>query len=239
MIELMGLTKRYGSVTALDQVSMSVSAGSVTALLGPNGAGKSTLMRIVMGLTLPTSGEALLFGKRYEALTDPGSRVGCLLDAGGLHPGRTGREELVLTRIALGLAKSRVDEVLDMVQLTRSESRRRVGTYSLGMKQRLALGNALMSDPEVVILDEPSNGLDPDGIVWMRACLRGLADRGCAVLVSSHLLHEVAQVADYIAVMSRGQLKVWGTLSSVAPHVGDIEEAYRSITRAAQGGELR
>jgi ABC-2 type transport system ATP-binding protein len=210
MITVEHLTKRYGRFTAVDDISFEVRPGSVTGFLGPNGAGKSTAMRMMTGLTPPTSGGSEVLGRPYRDLPNPGCRVGVMLDAAAQHPGRTGREVLRLTSIQLGLPKGRVDEVLVLVGLTDDEASRRVRNYSLGMRQRLGLASALMGEPEVLILDEPANGLDPQGIHWMRSLLRGFADRGGTVLLSSHLLHEVQVIADELVIIGRGRIVAQG-----------------------------
>jgi ABC-2 type transport system ATP-binding protein len=210
MITVEHLTKRYGRFTAVDDISFEVRPGSVTGFLGPNGAGKSTAMRMMTGLTPPTSGGSEVLGRPYRDLPNPGCRVGVMLDAAAQHPGRTGREVLRLTSIQLGLPKGRVDEVLVLVGLTDDEASRRVRNYSLGMRQRLGLASALMGEPEVLILDEPAKGLDPQGIHWMRSLLRGFADRGGTVLLSSHLLHEVQVIADELVIIGRGRIVAQG-----------------------------
>ncbi|MEO3791769.1 ATP-binding cassette domain-containing protein [Nonomuraea sp. B10E15] len=232
MIEFQRLGKRYSDVKALDDVSFTVPAGSVTGFLGPNGAGKSTAMRILAGLSRPTSGSATVLGRRYAELERPGYEVGTLLDASAQHPGRSGREVLTLGAMMLGLPRSRVDEVLELVGLTGKEGRRAVGGYSLGMRQRLGIGHALLGRPRALILDEPANGLDPQGIHWMRGLLRDLADSGCAVLLSSHLLHEVEQVADRIVMIGRGRLLAQGTPAELGQGRG-LEQTFLELTAAA------
>ncbi|MCC5576572.1 ATP-binding cassette domain-containing protein [Microtetraspora sp. AC03309] len=215
MIEFRNVSKIYKGVKALDDVSFTVEAGSVTGFLGPNGAGKSTAMRILVGLSRATAGSATMLGRTYAELACPGFHVGTLLDAGAQHPGRTGREILTLGAMMLGLPRSRVDEVLDLVGLTGRESGRTVSGYSLGMRQRLGVGHALLGRPKVLVLDEPVNGLDPQGIRWMRGLLHGLSDSGCSVLLSSHLLHEVEQVADHIVIIGRGRVLTQGTVDEL------------------------
>ena len=210
MIRVENLTKRYGSVTAVDGATFTVRPGTVTGFLGPNGAGKSTVMRMLTGLTPPTSGHATVLGRAYRDLPNAGSHVGVMLDASAQHPGRTGREALTLASIAIGVPRTRVDEVLRLVGLTDDEAGRRVRTYSLGMRQRLGLAGAFLGEPRVLVLDEPANGLDPQGIHWMRGLLRDFADRGGAVLLSSHLLAEVQAVADDIVVIGRGRIGARG-----------------------------
>ena len=223
MITVEHVTKTYGGFTAVNDVSFTASAGRVTGFLGPNGAGKSTTLRIVTGLTPPTRGDAQVAGRRFADLPNPGFEVGVLLDASAQHAGRTGREILRLSQQMMGLPRGRVDEMLDLVSLTPTEAGRRVRDYSLGMRQRLGIAHALLGDPEVLILDEPANGLDPAGIRWMRDLLRGYADRGATVLLSSHLLHEIEVVADDIIVIGNGRIVAHGTkaelLASAGTHV--------------------
>lgn len=211
MISVEGLTKVYGNTVSVDNVSFQAKPGRVTGFLGPNGAGKSTCMRMMTGLTPPTRGHATILGKDYSKLDNPGRHVGVLLDASAQHAGRTGREVLTLGAKTMGLGTDRVDEILDVVGLTPPEAKRRVGDYSLGMRQRLGIGHALLGDPEVLILDEPANGLDPAGIRWMRGLLRSYAERGGTVLLSSHLLHEVEQIADDLVMIGRGRIVRQGT----------------------------
>ncbi|HYH23706.1 MAG TPA: ATP-binding cassette domain-containing protein [Blastococcus sp.] len=238
MIRIEQLTKRYGAHTAVDSVSFAVTPGTVTGFLGPNGAGKSTTMRMLVGLTPPSSGSAVVLGVPYPSLPNPGRRVGVLLDASAQHPGRTGREVLSLGATLMGLPRSRVDEILDLVGLTDGESRRRVGDYSLGMRQRLGIGHALLGDPEVLILDEPANGLDPGGIHWMRGLLRRFADRGGSVLLSSHLLHEIEVIADELVIIGGGRIVAQGRKSAMLAGAGtvvrspDIETLAGALTRA-------
>ena len=211
MITVEGLTKVYGNTVSVDNVSFQAKPVRVTGFLGPNGAGKSTCMRMMTGLTPPTRGHATILGKDYSKLDNPGRHVGVLLDASAQHAGRTGREVLTLGAKTMGLGTDRVDEILDVVGLTPPEAKRRVGDYSLGMRQRLGIGHALLGDPEVLILDEPANGLDPAGIRWMRGLLRSYAERGGTVLLSSHLLHEVEQIADDLVMIGRGRIVRQGT----------------------------
>ena len=210
VIVVEGLSKRYAGFTAVDDVTFECRRGRVTGFLGPNGAGKTTTMRILVGLTPPTSGSALIGGHRYVDIPNPGRHVGVLLDASAQHAGRTGREVLRLGARTMGLPDSRVDEMLEMVSLTRSEAKKRVRAYSLGMRQRLGIAHALLGDPSVLILDEPANGLDPAGIRWMRGLLADYAERGGTVLLSSHLLHEVEQVADQIILIGNGRILAQG-----------------------------
>ncbi|WP_276908936.1 ABC transporter ATP-binding protein [Corynebacterium riegelii] len=205
MIEVQGLTKRYGAVTAVDDLTFSVQPGHVTGFLGPNGAGKSTTMRMILGLDKPTAGTALINGAPYSALTNPTRKVGALLDAKGVHPNRSARATLLWQAQAAGLPASRVDEVLSLVGLSEAAGKR-VGGFSLGMSQRLGIAAALLGDPEILILDEPVNGLDPEGIRWVRGLLKSFAAEGRTVLVSSHLLAEMAQTADHLIVIGKGKL---------------------------------
>ncbi|GAB3452657.1 ATP-binding cassette domain-containing protein [Actinophytocola sediminis] len=200
-----GLRKRYGQTQALDGMSFTVRPGLVTGFVGPNGAGKSTTMRVILGLAAVDAGTALVGGQPYHRLRRPLSHVGALLDATAPHPGRTGRDHLLWLAHAQGLGAGRVDQVLDQVGL-RSAARRTAGGYSLGMRQRLGIAAALLGDPPIVLLDEPFNGMDPEGIVWMRGFLRSLAERGRAVLVSSHLMGEVQGTADHLVVVGRGRV---------------------------------
>ena len=205
MIEVQGLTKHYGPVRAVDDLTFSVKPGVVTGFLGPNGSGKSTTMRMLLGLDTPTQGTALIDGAAYRDLPQPTHRVGALLDAKGVHPNRTARNSLLWQAQAAGLPANRVDEVLGLVGLT-DVADKRVGGFSLGMGQRLGIAAALLGDPEYLILDEPVNGLDPEGIRWVRGLLRGLAAEGRTVFVSSHILAEMAQTADNLVVIGRGKL---------------------------------
>ncbi|WP_066912281.1 ABC transporter ATP-binding protein [Millisia brevis] len=215
MIDIDNLTKRYGATTAVDNISFTVSPGSVVGFLGPNGAGKSTAMRMMTGLTPPTSGRATILGRPYRELPNPGRHVGVMLDASAQHPGRSGREVLTLAALQTGMPKARVDQMLELVGLTDAESRRTVRNYSLGMRQRLGLASALIGDPRVLILDEPANGLDPQGIHWMRGLLRDYADHGGTVLLSSHLLHEVQIIADELVMIGHGRIVAQGSKDSL------------------------
>jgi ABC-2 type transport system ATP-binding protein len=206
VIEVDTVSKTYGSFTALDKVSFRARQGRVTGFLGPNGAGKSTTMRVMVGLTPPTSGTVTIGGHRYADLTNPARHIGTLLDASAQHAGRTGREILALGAKTIGAPSTKVDELLALVGLTGKEAKRRVRHYSLGMRQRLGIAHALLGEPSVLILDEPVNGLDPAGIHWMRVMLRDYAARGCTVLLSSHLLHEVEMIADDIVLIDRGRI---------------------------------
>ncbi|MGY1667987.1 ABC transporter ATP-binding protein [Geodermatophilus sp. SYSU D00696] len=205
MITVRGLTKRYGAVLAVDDLTFDVEPGKVTGFLGPNGAGKSTTMRAVLGLDRPTAGTALVNGRPYAALAEPLREVGAMLDPGAVHPGRTGRAHLRVAARTNGIPRRRVDEVVEQAGLG-AAARRRIAGYSLGMRQRLGIAAALLGDPGVLLFDEPVNGLDLDGVRWIRGLLRRLADEGRTVLVSSHLLSEVEQTADRLVVVGRGRL---------------------------------
>ncbi|HET6154181.1 MAG TPA: ATP-binding cassette domain-containing protein [Marmoricola sp.] len=220
MIKLEGVSKRYGDFVAVDNVSFVAQPGRVTGFLGPNGAGKSTSMRIMVGLTPLDRGTCTIGGLKYADIPNPGRHVGVLLDASAQHAGRTGREVLALTALTMGLPMVKVDEMLTLVGLTDKESSRRVKNYSLGMRQRLGLANALIGDPSVLILDEPANGLDPAGIHWMRSLLRNYAERGGTVLLSSHLLHEVEMIADEMVLIGRGKIVAQGTKAELLKTAG-------------------
>ena len=222
MIRLENLTKRYGGFTAVDDVTFEARPGVVTGFLGPNGAGKSTALRMVCGLTPPTSGRVTVLGRPYAELPTPAVHVGTLLDAGAQHAGRTGREILTLAAIAAGRPRSRVEEMLDLVGLTPDEAGRRIRHYSLGMRQRLGIAHALLPDPQVLVLDEPANGLDPQGIHWMRTLLAGLAAQGRTVLLSSHLLHEVELVADELVLIGRGRIVAAGPKDVLLAGTGSV-----------------
>jgi ABC-2 type transport system ATP-binding protein len=227
MITVSDLSKRYGGFTAVDHIDFVCRPGRVTGFLGPNGAGKTTTMRVMVGLTPPTSGTVTIGGHRYGDIPNPGRHIGVLLDASAQHAGRTGREVLALSAATMGLPKSRVDEMLELVSLTPSEAKRRVRNYSLGMRQRLGIANALMGEPSVLILDEPANGLDPAGIRWMRDLLKSYADRGGTVLLSSHLLNEVEQVADDMLLIDRGRIVASGDKETLlrSSHTGTLVTA--------------
>ncbi len=226
MITVEGLTRTYGGFTAVDDVTFACQPGRVTGFLGPTGAGKTPTMRVLVGLTPATRGRATIGGHRYQDIPNPGRHVGVLLDASAQHGGRTGREILTLGATAMGLPVSRVDEMLALVSLSPDEAARRLRHYSLGMKQRLPIAHALLGDPRVLILDEPANGLDPAGIRWMRGLLKGYADRGGTVLLSSHLLHEVEQIADEMILIGRGRIVAQGDKKSLM----DSQRATRRAT---------
>jgi len=222
MITVEELSKRYGGHQSVDRVTFQAQPGSVTGFLGPNGAGKSTTMRMMTGLTRPTAGRSTILGVPYAELPNPGRHVGVLLDASAQHNGRTGREVLRLGATLMGLRRQRVDEMLEIVGLSGDEGDRRVGNYSLGMRQRLGIAHALLGDPQVLILDEPANGLDPAGIHWMRGLLKTFADRGGTVLLSSHLLHEIEVVADHLVVIGRGVIVADGSKAELLNAVGTL-----------------
>ncbi len=211
-IEVKGLTKRFRAVTAVDDLSFTVQPGRITGFLGPNGAGKTTTLRILLDLATSTSGSCTIGGQRYRDILDPARHVGAVLEATNFHPSRRARAHLQMLAIEAGIESSRVDVVLELVGLT-ADAKRKVGGYSLGMRQRLQLAGALLGDPGVLVLDEPSNGLDPQGIAWLRDLLRHLAAQGRTILVSSHLLAEMAQTVDDVVIVSKGQLRAQGPLS--------------------------
>ncbi|BCJ58311.1 ABC transporter ATP-binding protein [Micromonospora endophytica] len=236
MIEVAQLTKRYGRHTAVADVSFRCEPGTVTGFLGPNGAGKSTTMRMICGLTPPTAGSATITGQPYRQLPNPGRTVGVLLDASAQHAGRTGREVLTVAAATMGVHQRMVGEALDRVGLNAVAAKRRVRAYSLGMRQRLGLAHALLGDPRVLVLDEPANGLDPEGIFWMRGLLRDFADRGGTVLLSSHLLREVEAVADRLVVIGGGRIVSQGDKDELLAGGGTL---VRARDRAALRGALQ
>ena len=225
MITIDSLTKKYGRRIVVDDVSFTARAGCVTGFLGPNGAGKSTSMRMMVGLTRPTSGAATIHGRRFADLPNPGREIGVMLDASAQHAGRTGREILALAQQMTGIESRRVPELLGVVGLTETESNRRIGSYSLGMRQRLGIAVALIGRPSVLILDEPANGLDPAGIRWMRDLLRDFADDGGTVLLSSHLLHEIEVIADDIVMIGNGRIVARGAMTELLRGGGTIARA--------------
>jgi ABC-2 type transport system ATP-binding protein len=208
------LTKRFGGVVAVDDLSFELQQGTITGFLGPNGAGKTTTLRMLLGLAAPTSGRTFLFGQPYAELAEPSRRVGAVLEATDFHPGRSGRDHLRMLAEAVDLPGSRVEEVLRLVELQEA-ARRRVKTYSLGMRQRLGLAAALLGDPELLILDEPANGLDPGGVRWLRDFLRAFAADGRTVLISSHVLAEVAQTVDEVLIINHGKLVTESSLEQL------------------------
>jgi ABC-2 type transport system ATP-binding protein len=230
-VTVAGLSKRYGAVTAVDDVTFELAEGRVTAFLGPNGAGKTTTLRMILGLARPSAGRALVAGVPYARLRQPRRVVGAVLENTAAHPGRRGRDHLRVLARPAGADDARVDQVLERVGLTAADARRRVGGYSLGMRQRLAIAGALLGDPEVLVLDEPANGLDPGGMAWLRGMLRDFAAQGRTVVVSSHVLSEVAQTADDVVVLHRGVLRYSGPLAALAGEES-LEAAFLRLTEA-------
>jgi len=228
-----GLSKRFGSLKAVDDLSIRLEPGTITGFLGPNGAGKTTTLRMLLGLARPTSGEALVFGRRYADLEQPARRIGAVLEATDFHPGRSARDHLRSLTLAAELPERRIDEVLGLVEL-RDVARRRVKTYSLGMRQRLGLASALLGEPELLILDEPANGLDPEGVRWLRDFLRAFAAGGKTVFVSSHVLAEVAQTVDRVVIINHGRLVAESPLSELTARVSGAVRV-----RTPQAGELQ
>lgn len=250
MIEARGLTKHYGSATAVDDMSFTVQPGKVTGFLGPNGAGKSTTMRMTVGLDAPTKGDVTVNGRRYVDHGAPLREIGVLLDAKAVHPGRTARNHLQAMAATHGISRSRVDEVIDLAGLP-SVADKRVGGFSLGMGQRLGIAAALLGDPQTLILDEPVNGLDPEGVLWVRGLTRSLADQGRTVFLSSHLMGEMALTADHVIVVGRGRVLADAPISELiaaahgervrvaSPHAEQLEAVLRSQqgTVVATGGD--
>ena len=233
MITVSGLTKHYGDRTAVDDLTFTIAAGRVTGFVGPNGAGKSTTMRMMVGLTQPDSGEVRFDGVRYTDLQNPARMVGAVLDARCMHPGRTARNHLRALASMAGLPVDRVEQVLADVGLD-SAVDQRAGGFSLGMRQRLALAGALLGDPQILLLDEPSNGLDPDGIRWLRNRLRSFADAGGTVFVSSHLIAELAKFADDLVVVGAGRLIAAETVESLTSRTGmSLEDSLLDMTTAS------
>lgn len=239
MIEVRGLTKRFGALIAVDHVSFAIERGSIVGFLGPNGAGKTTTLRMLLALIAPTEGTATINGRPYRQLPSPPHAVGAVLDSVAAHPGRTARNHLRIHALATGVPASRVTEVLELVELTDAADRR-VGEFSLGMRQRLALATALLCDPEILILDEPVNGLDPEGVRWLRGLLRDLVSDGRTVLISSHMLAEVAQSADSVLIMDHGRLITHAPLAELiaqttqailvrTPRADDLAAALRPV----------
>ena len=232
-IAVHGLSKRFGDVVAVDRLGFEVEEGTVVGFLGPNGAGKTTTLRMLLGLVTPTAGSATIHGLPYRELPDPVRQVGALLEASGFHPGRTARNHLLVAATATGLPPGRADQVLAQVGLA-DAARRRVGGFSLGMRQRLGLATALLGDPQVLVLDEPANGLDPQGVHWLRGFLRQLADQGRTVLVSSHVLAEVAQTVDQVVILAGGRLVTQAPLAALT------DQARGAVrVRSADTGALR
>jgi ABC-2 type transport system ATP-binding protein len=225
------LSKRYGEVVAVDRITFELERGTITGFLGPNGAGKTTTLRVLLGLAEPTSGEALVFGRRYRELEDPVRKVGAVLESGDFDPGRSGRNHLRTLAVATGIPGERVEELLELVELVRAADRP-VRTYSLGMRQRLGLAAALLGDPELLLLDEPANGLDPAGVHWLRGFLHRLAGDGRTVLISSHVLAEVAQTVQRALIISGGRLAGTLELEELEDGARSLEAAYLELTGA-------
>ena len=232
VVTVTSLTKRYGELVAVDDLTFSLHSGTVTGFLGPNGAGKTTTLRMLLGLTEPTAGEALIFGRRYRALDDPARRVGAVLESADFHPGRTGRDHLRALALAAEIPSSRVEEVLALVEIE-AVADRRVKTYSLGMRQRLGLAGALLGDPELLVLDEPANGLDPAGVHWLRRFLRWFAEQGRTVLVSSHMLAEAAQTVDQVVIIDGGRRVASGRLDELTEPGRTLEDVFLGLTGPA------
>jgi ABC-2 type transport system ATP-binding protein len=230
-VALRALSKRFGPTRAVDDLTTDFVPG-VTGFLGPNGAGKSTTLRMALGLVRPTGGQALVGGRPYAELERPMRTVGAVLESGACHPGRRGRDHLRLAARLADVPESRVDDVLDQVGLTEAAGRR-VGGYSLGMRQRLSLATALLGDPEVLVLDEPANGLDPAGMAWLRGLLRSLADDGRTVVVSSHVLAELAQTVDRVVILGAGRLRFDGTMTELTAYGETLEAAFLRLTAPA------
>ena len=236
-LALSGLTKTFGAKRAVDDLSLNVRQGELYALLGPNGAGKTTTLRMLLGLVSPSDGTAIINGYPYRELIEPRHVVGAMLESSGAYPGRTARNHLRIEALAGGAPRSRVDEVLDLVDLTAAADRR-VGQFSLGMRQRLGLATALLCDPEILILDEPANGLDPEGVHWLRRLLRNLAAEGRTILVSSHILAEVAQTVDAVVILDHGRLVTQAPLAELtATGGGSLEDIFLNLT--SDQGALR
>jgi ABC-2 type transport system ATP-binding protein len=232
VIEVHGLTKRFGPVVAVDRLSFRVEAGEVAGFLGRNGAGKTTTLRMLLGLVRPDAGTATINGKRYADLDEPLHQVGAVLEESRCYPGRTARNHLRVQALAGQADPSRIDEVLELTGLSAAADRR-VGGFSLGMRQRLGLATALLTDPELLILDEPANGLDPEGVRWLRDLLRGLAAEGATVLVSSHILAEVAQTVDSVVILDHGRLVTQSSLAELTLGATDLEDAFLRLTKEA------
>ena len=234
-VEARGLRKSFRGHVRVDDVSFTVGRGRVVGLLGPNGAGKTTTIRMLLGLAAPDAGDALVLGRRFRDLGEPARTVGAVLDAGGLHPARTGRQHLRIAAARARVADTRVEEVLDEVGMT-DDADRRTSSYSLGMKQRIAVAAALLAQPRILVLDEPANGLDPTGMHWLRQRLRAFADAGGAVLLSSHLLSDVQDIADDIVVVTDGRVVADTTLrEALAASGGHLEEFYLRLTAGRAG----
>ncbi len=228
-VSVRGLAKRYRDVLAVEDLNFELEPGTITGFLGPNGAGKTTTLRLLLGLARPTAGEALIFGRRYHALEHPSHTVGAVLESGDFDPGRSGRNHLRALALATGIPVDRVDELLELVTL-QAAANRAVRTYSLGMRQRLGFAAALLGDPELLLLDEPANGLDPAGVAWLRGFLRRFAQQGRTVLISSHVLAEVAQTVDRVLVINHGRLAATVGLDELAAGARSLEDVYLDLT---------
>jgi len=229
VVSARGLSKRYGDAFALEDVSFALDAGTITGFLGPNGAGKTTTLRLLLGLAQPTAGQALVFARRYEELEHPAHRVGAVLESGDFDPGRSGRNHLRALALATGISYARVEQLLELVEL-QAAAHRPVRTYSLGMRQRLGLAGALLGDPELLLLDEPANGLDPAGVHWLRGFLCQFAASGRTVLISSHVLAEVAQTVEQVLIIDRGRLVATVRLDELADGASSLEDRYLELT---------
>jgi ABC-2 type transport system ATP-binding protein len=229
VLTVRGLSKRYGGLRAVDDLTFTLQRGTITGFLGPNGAGKTTTLRLLLGLAEPTSGEALIFGHRFRELDDPACLVGAVLESDDFDPGRSGRNHLRALAVAIGVPDTRVDELLELLQLE-GAARRTVKTYSLGMRQRLGLAAALLGDPELLLLDEPANGLDAAGVRWLRRFLREFAEQGKTVLVSSHMLAEIAQTVDQVLIINQGRLAATLRLEDLADDPRSLEDLYLELT---------
>jgi ABC-2 type transport system ATP-binding protein len=233
VVSARGLTKRYGETTAVEDVAFVLDPGTITGFLGPNGAGKTTTLRMLLGLARPTAGEALVFGRRYEELERPARRVGAVLESDDFDPCRSGRNHLRALALAIGVPNHKVEELLALIELEASANRL-VRTYSLGMRQRLGLAGALLGDPDLLLLDEPANGLDPAGVAWLRSFLRRFADQGGTVLISSHVLAEVAQTVDQVLIIDGGRLIATVRLDELADGPLSLEGLYLELTAKAK-----
>jgi ABC-2 type transport system ATP-binding protein len=231
VVTVRSLSKRFGDTVAVDDLTFSLGRGTVTGFLGPNGAGKTTTLRLLLGLAEPSAGEALVFGRRYRDLDHPARRIGAVLESADFHPGRSGRDHLRALALAAAIPPDRVEEVLELVELTTAAGRR-VRTYSLGMRQRLGLATTLLGDPELLILDEPANGLDPAGVHWLRRFLRRFAEQGRTVLVSSHMLAEAAQTVDDVVIIDHGRLVTTGRLDELTTDGRTLEDVFLALTGA-------
>jgi ABC-2 type transport system ATP-binding protein len=231
-VTVSSLTKRFGELVAVDDLTFSLRSGTITGFLGPNGAGKTTTLRLLLGLAEPTAGEALVFGRPYRELDKPARRVGAVLESSDFHPGRSGRDHLLALALAAEIPSSRVEDVLSLVEIE-AVARRRVRTYSLGMRQRLGLAAALLGDPELLVLDEPANGLDPAGVHWLRGFMRRFAEQGRTVLVSSHMLAEAAQTVDEVVIIDHGRRVASGRLDELTDRGRTLEDVFLRLTGGA------